>query len=153
MAYQLNQEEQENQAQQGQGVENAPVNLTIASNAIQSSPNSSSPNGNSNLSTNAPKGSGFVNLSNYLDQNKKQANTLGKTISNDIVNTGNDAKSKIAQASNAFNDQAQNSRTVLDENKFKDTLNNANTASTEDKNEATKQLNNTYTGPTNLNLS
>lgn len=142
----LDQNQQNEQNQSGPG----PVNLSTSSASIETVPNSSNTSPTTQKQT-AQKGSGFVNLSSYLDQNKTQAGDLSTKVSNDIVQTGVEAKNKITGATDLFNQKALDSKTTLNPEVFNNTLNTVNTATNEQKADAQKQLNNTYSGPTNLN--
>lgn len=104
MAY-LPESEQDRQRREQQASGGAQQSLSGQSGVISGAPQSATP------ATGAAKGpsrsGAFTNLNAYISANKPQADQLGQKVGQNIQNAGNEARTNITNATNTFNQKAE----------------------------------------------
>lgn len=121
MAYVLNNGfNQEYDEQNGQGV-GQPVQLA-GQNSVM--PGTGTASSNPSAASTVPKraatsGTGFTNISQYLDQNTNQAQQLASSVGDYVKTQGNEARSALDQAETGFNNKVEQNIVRYDQDKVK----------------------------------
>jgi hypothetical protein len=154
MAYVLNNgQNQDDDEQQGQGV-GQPVQLA-GQNSVMSGTGSAS--SNPSAAANVPKraassGTGFTNISQYLDQNASQAQGLANQVGDYVKGQGDVAKSALDQVETNFNTRVDLNTVKYNQEQAQQAAQNAAAFAQDDKNvEAFKKMRDAqYQGPLTL---
>lgn len=148
MAYISNRDEEDQLNQAGvQGVQNPMLSPSSGAITPNQSPQNAPP---ASGSSQKPTGSGFVNLFNYLDQNKTQSQGLSNKVGSTITGAGDEAKNKINQTQDVFNQKNQAGTTQFNKGVLDTVFKDPVKATEQQATDAKKQLNNTYQGPNQL---
>lgn len=147
-------QDQQNQTQNGSQPTNNTSNTTM--NAGNSAPITAS-SSSSSQSPSGPTGTSsgrFTNITNYLNANKNfnQGDGLGGKIVNNVQQQNQNLNTGVQNATQTFNQQANDNRRQYDQGFVNNTINNATTAVTNpnDVNKFGQMRDASYQGPTAL---
>jgi hypothetical protein len=137
MAYTLTPEEQQKLNPSGEGappMAQAPGGSIISGTSANSTPTQS-------------KGSGFTNISQYLNENKDQAANLTNKVGGYVQNQVNDTNTKIDSGANQFNEQVKSSTPSYNADLFNKVSSDPTKLTEQDKTSILSQKNASYVGP------